>query len=1087
MSAATDLHVHSMFSPYDGMGSPKAVVDRAVELGWGAVALTEHGWLGSAAALYKAAKVAKIKPIIGCELYVTPHESLIDGDKDVMRNTRHLTVLALSYEGYVNLVHWVNASMERPAYYGRPRISLDRMADIAPHGMHHNVVLSGCMGGELCQCLLHGNGNAQVGAELYISSCQALFPNFYIELQNHAIPKFMGIEGLGNYHKMCTDQAAVRKRLLGLAQELAVPVIVTNDSHFQTQDQRKPHIAMLARKANAAKRETSADFTDQYAYWTNYMRPIEKIAATLPSWAEKEGIESIHAIVSEVDIRLDPLDKFSYTLPKSAYRDPVAEVRRRSKSRLKSMVARYGELAQERFDYELGAMEEFADYLLIYSDIVRMARSQGIYTWTRGSAANSLVNYCLKIHEIDPIHYRLMFERFVNPARAKFPDVDIDIESHRQPDVARMIVEYMTEIEGPDNVLPICTYSTTSNRNAFRMMAEAAGVPKERIDELAKLLPQMIDSGMVTDEEEAYETLREELGMDIHADASAVFDSIGGVSQHACAFVLGTRERPLTDWVPRYRIGSSDTVVTQYNMKWIEELGFLKLDLLKLDTLTILHSIARMLGKDIDWLDKVAQSAPGIYAIEDDITFEMLRAGRTDGIHSMQGGSQRRGCIEVGVESDADLVAIQALYRPSGTRTGLDKKFVERKHERDEWASINEFVGGYLDETFGIAIYQEQIMDMGFGLGMSGEEVDDLYKAIKTAKGVGRGAKELFEAFEPTFRKYADAQMPKEEADELWAEWEKLQGYTFNRGHASSYAILALKTAWLKAHYPQEFFVALLERYPDNPRYLAAAIAEGFRFEPPDVNTSAGGFGRGSDDKSIRVGLLRIAGLGPGAVSEIVRNQPFASVDDLRERTNGQRVKAPTIEALGTVGALETLGVAGDKDDDAQFQLLNFVLGKPKAFKGIKVKLDRKQGGRNWKFLGMQHGVEITEGKTFCAKLFWIPENASFSTKTSATGAYNAHLLTVVDENGIPFDLRVSESKDAESDLIKTLAKHAQGAVICAEGKVVMPFVRGANTGFQLWGVSGAEQDNPLIWHSTEKVAKSIMRFARNKRAQQRR
>jgi DNA polymerase-3 subunit alpha len=1076
---APDLHVHCGYSTYDGFSSPQSVVDRAVELGWGAVCLTEHGWLGSAPALYKAAKKADIKPIIGCELYVTPEEMLVDGDKKVLAARRHLTVLALDIEGYQNLVTWANASMQRPAYYNGPRISLDRMGDIAPHPLHHNVVLSGCMGGELCQCLLHKNGRAYDAAKLYLDSARAMFPNFYIELHNHASDKFLN-RGLTEYDQMIEHEEYVGKRLLDLSQELSIPVIITNDSHYQSQSQRKPHMAMMARKQ---WKQTSGEFSAHYIYWTNYMRSMEKIADSLPSWARKESIASIHEIVREADLRLDPLDKFSYTLPRSAHRSPVDEVVRRAKPRLKNMVGRHGSMAQDRFDYEVDAMRDFAHYLLIYSDIVRMCRSQGIYTWTRGSAANSLVNFCLRVHEIDPIHYRLMFERFVNPARAKFPDVDIDIEAHRQRDVARMITEYMAEVEGEGNVMPICTFSTLSNRNAFRIMAEAAGVAPERIDELAKLLPQMIDSGMVESDEEAYTLLFDELGIDIYKDAAAIFDQVGGVSQHACAFALGTRDRPLDRWVPNFRIGSSDAVVTQYNMKWIEELGFLKLDLLKLDTLSIMHSVARQLGRGIDWLDEIAMSEPGIYEIDEE-TCAMFNEGRTEGVHSMQGGVQRHGCMEVGIESVDDLIAVQALYRPgAGSRTGTDKSFVNRKHGREDWQSTNEFVGKYLDETYGYPIFQEQIMEMGFGMGMSGEEVDDLYKAIKTAKGIGRGARELFDEFEPTYRKHAKTVMNKEDADEVWGFWYAMQGYAFNRGHATSYGILSAKTGTILCHHPLQMFVALLERYPGNPRYLAASIREGFKFEAPDVNVSGRGFSRGSTDKRIKVGLVRVNGIGDGVANAIVRNQPFASVEDMIERVGSRFIKqgekVNTIEILGSAGALESLGIEGEEDDATQFKLMNFVLHKPRAFKGIKPSLVKRRGG-SWQFLGLQHGVEITEGKSFCAKLFWIPPEPAFTTKTSASGKWTAHLLTVVDENGIPFDLIASANKEHEAHALMALAD-CEDSVVCVEGKIRMPFDRGMNIGFTVWGIAGAEQDNPQMWEVDPKIAKYIVTEAKAK------
>jgi len=1076
-----DLHAHSTFSPYDGLGSPESVVARAVALGWQAVCLTEHGHVMSAPALYNAAKAANIKPIIGCEMYVTPDESLIDGDKAVMKNTRHLTVLALSLEGYQNIVAWNDASMQRPSYYGKPRISLDGMAELAPWPLHHNVVLSGCLGGELCQCILHGNGHSDNAALLYLQSARDLFPNFYIELQNHRLTRLC--DGTFTaYETMLEQEASVRDKLLKLAKLTKIPVIVTNDSHYQHFDQRKAHIAMLARKQHRRAAESHEQgttesnrdsFVTQYVYWGNYLRSMEGIARTLPEWAEQQSLNSIQEIIDEADIRLDPLDEFSYAMPRSAYSDPVSEVRRRSKARLKSMVLRHGDDAQERFDYELGAMEEFAHYLLIYSDIVRMARSQGIYTWTRGSAANSLVCYCLGIHEIDPIHYKLLFERFVNPARAKFPDVDIDIEGHRRNDVARMITEYMEQIEGVGNVLPICTYTTVANRSAFRLMAEAAGVPKEQVDELSKLLPQMIDSGMVADEEQAYEVLKEELGIDIHADATAMFDAIGGVSQHACAFALGTSDRPLSSWVPTYRIGSSDALVTQYNMKYIEEMGFQKLDLLRLDTLSIMHSIARMVGKDIRWLDSIMQTAPGIYAEDDEATFKLIQSGRTEGIHTLQGGTQRRGGIEVGVASDFDMVAVQALYRPSGTRTGFDKAYCDRKHGKETYEPLNEIADLYLGETYGLPIYQEQIMALAFALGMSGEEVDDLYKAIKTAKGIGRGAAELFDRFRPVFMEHALRHMPRVEADQLWRLFDAFQGYGFNRGHASSYAILALKTAWLKAHYPQEFFIALLERYPDNPRYMAAAIANGFKFEPPDINTSSGGFSRGKDEKHIRIGLRRIKGVGPGAVGEIVRNQPFASIDDLTARTNARSVDKTVRENLAATGALSAFGIKGERDDSTDLRLLNFIPRRPKAFQDCIPKLQKRYG--SWKFEGLVNGIDITEGKSFCAKLFWIPPEPTLVKKASAMGKFNAWLLTVVDVNGIPVDLTASEDKKPEVQMLKHFAEHMQGSVICAEGKIWLPFLRGGNTSFKFWGIAGANNGNPEMWHCTDDDAKKLV------------
>jgi DNA polymerase III alpha subunit len=757
---ACDLHQHSGFSVYDGLGSPSAIVDRAVELGWDAVGLTDHGWMGGAIPFYKAAKKAGIKPIIGCEMYVVGEDDLVDGDKEVLKERRHLTVLALSREGYENLVKWVTESMIRPAYYNGARISVERMVETAAHGLHHNVVFSGCLNGECCQCLLSGNGTGEMAAEMYLRSMVDAFPNFFVEVMNHEAERFMG-QGFGSYEQMVANEAQARDKLLTLAQKLSIPVIVTNDSHYRSVQQRRPHLAMLARKQWRRGKEahqevthnsTSDAFAAEYIYWTLYQRPMEPIAASLPAWAEKQSIESIRSIVEEADIRLDPLDSKgpSYTMPRSPYVDPVAEVRRRSMRRMKTMMARHGQAAIDRFDYELGAMEKFSHYLLIYSDIVAMARSQGILTWTRGSACASLVCYCLGIHQIDPIHYQLLFERFVNPARAKMPDVDIDIEAHRRDDVARMVREYMAEL-GQD-IMAICTHSTLSNRNSFRLMAEAAGVPKERIDELARLLPQMIDSGMVGSEEEAYEQVREELGIDLHEDASAIFDTIGGVSQHACAFVIGTKERPLSSWIPTYLIGSSNALVTQYDMKAIEDLGYYQARLAQAR-----HALDHALGRS------ATRARPGVGRVARAVRAGDLRRQRTGHFRAVVQWSHRRrlhlpgrhaasrrdrGAAEDDRRPHHDPGALPAGYDALGDRQAVCASSFRSGAVGAHQCIHREEMG---QDTLGLPFFQEQIMELGFDIGMTGEEVDDLYKAIKLAKGVGRGAQEAFEAFEPTF------------------------------------------------------------------------------------------------------------------------------------------------------------------------------------------------------------------------------------------------------------------------------------------------------------------------------------------------
>jgi hypothetical protein len=281
--------------------------------------------------------------------------------------------------------------------------------------------------------------------------------------------------------------------------------------------------------------------------------------------------------------------------------------------------------------------------------------------------------------------------------------------------------------------------------------------------------------------------------------------------------------------------------------------------------------------------------------------------------------------------------------------------------------------------------------------------------------------------------------------------------------------------------HPLETYIALLRRYPDNPRYVAAAIADGFRFELPDVNSSSYAFSKGSDDRSIRVGFLRVDGIGPGAAGDLVRNQPFSSIEDIKERTSGRNVKEPTIRALREIGALECIGIQGEDDDNVQLRLLGMVLNKPRAFKGCRPQLKKPGANSSWEFIGLERGLNLTFGKRFCAKLFWVPDGAQLTLKSAVSGSYNSYLLPVVDENGIVYDLRCAEDKNWEYEMLKELAANP-GAVVCAEGQVSLPFLRGGNTSFKFWGVVRAEDGNPQVWNVSEEAAMNIVRYARGKR-----
>jgi len=1085
----------------DAFGTPQQLVDRAVQLGWGAVALTDHGWLGGAPALYKAARKAGIKPILGCELYVTT--DLLHGvrGKEADGYTFHLTVLALSREGYENLVTWSSEAMLRENYHRKPRISLVRMAEIAPHGLSHNVVLSGCLASELSRTLLQSNGTGMALGIEYVQQMKLLFPNFYIEVTDHEIPRYVD-DAYPAYYELLVKEEKLRRKLIKLARITDTPLCLTNDSHMPSSRDRKSHIALKAvggihrddDHVGSSKETQIVKYLPQYSYFGNYMRDMERIAADagLPSSA----LASIGEIVAEADIRLEPVDNFSYSLPPSGRSDPVAAIRHRISSRVARLAKKHGKAARDRVEHELKAMEGFADYLLLMSDFIRAAKRQGILTWTRGSAANSLLCYCLEIHEIDSIEYGLIFSRFFNPARKKLPDIDLDIDPDRYDDFMRIVHEQMEPLVGKGQIVQISNWGTAANRRAFRMAASALGMPKEEQDEISRLLPQMIDSGMVDEDTDVFMALREDYP-ELYEIASGIFDSITSVSQHACAWVFGTPERPVAEWIPLYLIASSGTLVTQYDFKTLEDFGLTKMDFLRLKTLSIVSKTMRMAGlSPLEFHD---------IPLDDSDTFDMICAGQVDGVHTLQGKETRKGLLEMQPEDVHDLILAAALYRPANTREDKDKLWLQRRKGSEVVSYEHEIVRSILDPTEGLPIFQEQAMEICYAAGCEDEFVDDVYQAIKKAKGAGRGAKEAFAALEGDFLRTARAHLGISEklALKIWEYVKSFQGYGFNKGHATSYGLLGYGVAYLKRYYPAEFFAALLDVFPERPTYLNAARAEGYKFLPPDVNRSNAGFGIDKlVENGIRVGISKVFRVGPVGTGEILNGQPFTDFDDFKARTSRRGVKSTAIENLQRVGAFQGIGIKGDKEKDAaQFHVIGFTLDKPVAFRGCKPKhAGARTSSSGWQHLGRETGLEFTQGRCSVSKLFWLPpysqveertqtgqkKQTYLQLKSSPWANVKTWLLTVLDENGLPFDLLVNEDHQHEVALLKFLYQKCEGSVVCLDGMIRLPFVQNGPQGFRMFGITGAFDGDPQMWHLPEdremKYKKAVAQLDQSKR-----
>jgi DNA polymerase-3 subunit alpha len=1104
MTNFIDLHCHSTFSSAmtagDAIGSTEAIVHRAVELEWSAVALTDHGWMGGAPALYHWAnskhwskafgekKKPKIKPILGCEMYVTPDFAHGVRGKEVDGMTFHLTVLALSKEGYENLVVWTTEAMQRDNYHRKPRISLFRMAEIAPHSLDHNVVLSGCLASELNRSMAEANGNALMIGARYVHDMKMIFPHFYIEVVDHEIPKFVD-EAYPAYLDMLAREAEARSKLIKLAEITNTKIVLTNDSHMQRASDRAAHIALKASgwrnrdddHMGKSQHSEIATYLRDYSYYGNYMRDMERIASH--GRVPQSALTNIADIVAAADIQLEPLNSFSYSLPPSGRDDPVDAIRRRSKKRLRNLLEQHGESARVRFEFELEAMSGFADYLLLMSDFIVEAKKQGILTWTRGSAANSLLCYCLEIHEIDPMPvetggYGLVFSRFFNPARKKLPDIDVDIQPSRYEDFMQIVHAKMEPLVGKGQVVQIANWGTAANRKAFRMAASALGMPKEEQDEIAKLLPQMIDSGMVDEDTDVFMALREDYP-ELYEIAGSIFDSIQNVSQHACAWVFGTPERPVREWIPLYLIASSGTLVTQYDFKTLEDFGLTKMDFLRLKTLDIAAKSLRAAGRSpLEFHD---------IPLDDEDTFEMIGAGMVDGVHTLQGKETRKGMMQMKPETVHDVIVGCALYRPANTREDRDKLYLERRRGHEKVEYEHEILEGILGSTQGIPVFQEQAMEIVYAAGGSDAFVDDVYQGIKKAKGAGRGAKEIFDDLEPRFVKLArkNLAISVRVALEIWEYVKSFQGYGFNKGHATSYGILAVKMSWIKRHLPAEFFASLLDVFPERPTYLAAARSEGYTFLAPDVNRSQRGF---SIDKlqgnAIRVGIGKVFRVGPAGANEIITNQPYTDFENFRSSVSKRAVNARAIESLAAVGALESVGIERAKDEDiVQFHILGFTLKRPKVFKGLKPKhTGERISNSGWKHLGQEKGVDLTDGRSSVSKFFWVPPDTKMELKASPWAQVKTWLLTVVDENGIPFHCMVNEDKEHDVRLLQFLHKKCQGKVFCADGCIRLPFVQNGPQGFRLFGITGSYNDDPQIWEVPKKYKLAISELDRRKR-----
>jgi len=875
------LHVHSHYSLLDGFGTPKSIVQRAKELGMPAVALTDHGVLYGAIEFYKAAKAEGIKPIIGCEVYVAP-VSRFDKTPGTENKPYHLILLAASTEGYMNLMKLVSQAHIEGFYY-KPRMD---------HGLmkaHSKgiIALSSCLAGEVAQAVAIGDEKKQIEV---IERYQDIFgkENFYLELQDHPF---------------IDQQKVLNDRLIELSKITGAPLVATQDSHYvHANDHNAQDILLCIQTQSTLDQEDRMKFQGDFS-----LRSFEEMQESFSH--VPEALENSVKIAERCNIEIDfgknliPVFKTPGNETAETYLRKLCE---------EGLKKKYGdpvpEAAAKQLDFELGVVHNmgFDDYFLIVWDFVRYAKESGIIVGPgRGSAAGSLITYSLNITQLDPLKYGLIFERFLNPERVSMPDIDIDFADTRRNEV----LNYVTEKYGRECVAQIITFGTMAARAAVRDVGRAMGYPYAEVDKISKLIPPPIQG--------RHTPLRQSIEMDpelknlyaMDPRAKALLDnavklegSVRHAGTHASAVVMS--EKPLVNYTPLQRSTGGEEIITQFSMKPIEEIGLLKMDFLGLKNLTIIQGILVLL-KSIHGLELNLETIP----MDDAKTFELLQKGDTTGVFQLESPGMRRYIKELKPTRFEDIIAMISLYRP-GPMEWIPQ-YIKGKHHPETIRYLDPSFEGVLKETNGVAIYQEQILQLardfaGFSLG----EADILRKAV------GKKISALLNEQKEKFVKGAVAKGHQEKfAIEVFEKViEPFAGYGFNKAHAACYAMISYQTAYLKTRYPTEFMAALLSADADNTDRVILEINEcnemGIAVLSPSINESFLNF-TVVDNKTIRFGLGAIKGLGEGTVEEILNARKqgrFVSLEDLLRRVPAKLLNKKTIEALAYSGALDEFG-----------------------------------------------------------------------------------------------------------------------------------------------------------------------------------
>jgi DNA polymerase-3 subunit alpha len=893
MSEFTHLHLHTEYSLLDGACDVTKLVDRVAALGQKSVAMTDHGNIYGAVHFFDAAKAKGVKPILGCELYISKkedHRAPGDGDEN-----NHLLVLAQNEEGYRNLIR-ITSEASLHGFYRKPRVSKRYLAEHA-EGL---IGFSGCLSGELCEELVAGRyEKAKSVAQQY----EDIFGkgNFFLEIQDQ------GLE----------DEKKIHEALFRLERELNIPLVATNDSHYLCGEDSHAHDVMLCVQTGAKvhDKERFRFDSDQF-----FVKSADEMAVMFKD--SPDVLKRTQEIAERCNLKLAKVDNPfpEFAVPEGHTIDSYFEevCREGFKKRLDTSIAHLaarGVLRAElhqyeaRLDFEIGIIKQmtYAGYFLIVWDFIKYARDHGIPVGPgRGSATGSLVAFAMEITNVDPLQHSLLFERFLNPERVTMPDVDVDFCQNRRGEV----IEYVTRKYGREQVAQIITFNTMAAKAAIKDCGRALDMPYGDVDRIAKLVPMTVGMTLeraledVPELRKAYEN--DPVTKELIDTAKKLEGLVRGAGVHASAVVIAPR--PLTELVPLNKT-KNDEIVTAYDMKSVEKMGLLKMDFLGLATLTVIDDCLKLIEKSRGLKLDIDAIPP-----DDEETFKkVFHSALTSGIFQFESSGMRDILRRYKPDSVEELTALNALYRP-GPMSMIDD-FVERKWGRRKVEYMLPEIEGILKDSLGVIVYQEQVMQIANVLASYSLGEADL---LRRAMGK-KSAEEMAKQRDRFMSGAAALGHPKGTVGEIFDQMEKFSGYGFNKSHSAAYSLVAYQTAYLKTHYPVEFMAALLTSETSKPENVVKYIGEckemGIRVEPPDVQVSGAQFTPhvGPEGESIRFGLAAVKNVGGNAIESIMKAREevggrFKSLWEFCEKVDLRVMNSRVIQSLIKAGALDSLG-----------------------------------------------------------------------------------------------------------------------------------------------------------------------------------